>query len=96
MPPRQRSLFGEVFEVESYLRHQGSSFVSRFDANSYLTVTRAMDWFDLAAEHGGDLFARVRGNQDTLLPGVVHIRLAVPDRAVPRRRTRAQPGGRKT
>jgi homoserine O-acetyltransferase len=49
------SLFGEVFEVESYLRHQGSSFVTRFDANSYLTVTRAMDWFDLAADHDGDL-----------------------------------------
>ena len=43
------SFFGDVFEVESYLRHQGSSFVQRFDANSYLTVTRAMDWFDLAS-----------------------------------------------
>ncbi|MDE7539783.1 homoserine O-acetyltransferase MetX [Gluconobacter sphaericus] len=49
------SLFGEMFEVESYLRHQGSSFVRRFDANSYLTITRAMDYFDLAAEHDGDL-----------------------------------------
>ncbi|MCS6892403.1 MAG: homoserine O-acetyltransferase [Rhodovarius sp.] len=45
----------DVFEVESYLRHQGSSFVRRFDANSYLTITRAMDYFDLAAEYGGDL-----------------------------------------
>ncbi len=45
----------DVFEVESYLRHQGSSFVRRFDANSYLTITRAMDYFDLAAEHGGEL-----------------------------------------
>ncbi len=45
----------DVFEVESYLRHQGSSFVRRFDANSYLTITRAMDYFDLAAEHDGDL-----------------------------------------
>jgi len=51
------SLFGEMFEVESYLRHQGSSFVRRFDANSYLTITRAMDYFDLAADHGGDLSA---------------------------------------
>ena len=57
------SLFGEVFEVESYLRHQGSSFVSRFDANSYLTVTRAMDWFDLAAEHGGDLSRAFAGTR---------------------------------
>ncbi|MFT9450279.1 homoserine O-acetyltransferase MetX [Gluconobacter japonicus] len=51
------SLFGEMFEVESYLRHQGSTFVRRFDANSYLTITRAMDYFDLAAEHDGDLSA---------------------------------------
>ena len=57
------SLFGEVFEVESYLRHQGSSFVSRFDANSYLTVTRAMDWFDLAAEHDGDLSRAFAGTR---------------------------------
>ncbi|MCL2427976.1 MAG: homoserine O-acetyltransferase [Alphaproteobacteria bacterium] len=55
------SLFGEMFEVESYLRHQGSTFVRRFDANSYLTLTRAMDYFDLAGEHGGDLAAAFRG-----------------------------------
>ncbi len=47
--------FDAEFEVESYLRHQGTAFVERFDANSYLYITRAMDYFDLAKEYGGHL-----------------------------------------
>jgi homoserine O-acetyltransferase len=56
-------LFGDMFEVESYLRHQGSTFVRRFDANSYLTITRAMDYFDLAFEHDGDLAGAFAGTR---------------------------------
>ena len=44
--------FDVQFEVESYLRHQAESFINRFDANSYLYITRALDHFDLTAAHG--------------------------------------------
>ncbi|MCR6654976.1 MAG: homoserine O-acetyltransferase [Opitutus sp.] len=61
--------FDVQFEVESYLRHQGQSFINRFDANSYLYITRALDHFDLAQAYG-TLEAAFAGVQaETLVVG---------------------------
>jgi homoserine O-acetyltransferase/O-succinyltransferase len=78
--------FDADFQIESYLRHQGLSFTGRFDANSYLYITRAMSYFDLAEEHHGRLadafagstarFCVVSFDSDWLYPTEVSRRLA--------------------
>ena len=61
--------FDVQFEVESYLRYQGESFINRFDANSYLYITRAIDHFDLAAAHGSLEKAFAGVEAETLVVG---------------------------
>jgi len=59
--------FGIEFEIESYLRHQGEKFSSYFDANTYLLITRALDYFDPAAPYGGDLKKALAGTKAQFL-----------------------------
>jgi len=59
--PRQPGKFGSDFEVEGYLRYRGDNFVKRFDANSYLYITKAMDYFDVIGDRKlHDIFRGVR------------------------------------
>ena len=59
--------FDADFQIESYLRHQGLTFVDRFDANSYLYITRAMDYFDLSHSYDGDLSAAFKNTKCKIL-----------------------------
>ncbi len=78
-PTAPTATFDVRFEVESYLRYQGQSFINRFDANSYLYITRALDQFDLAATHGSleKAFAEVQAA--TLVVGFTSDWLFPPD-----------------
>jgi homoserine O-acetyltransferase/O-succinyltransferase len=59
--------FGIDFEIESYLRYQGDKFSEYFDANTYLLITKALDYFDPAREYGGDLTRALAGTEAQFL-----------------------------
>ena len=59
--------YGIDFEIESYLRYQGDKFSEYFDANTYLLITKALDYFDPARAHGGDLAAALANTQAEFL-----------------------------
>src|SRR5690625_6550045 len=70
------------FEVESYLRYQGEKFANYFDANTYLLLTKALDYFDTARAHGGSLsqaFARIKA--ESLVVSFTTDRRFFPDRS---------------
>jgi homoserine O-acetyltransferase len=81
--------FDVEFEIESYLRYQGDKFAGYFDANTYLLMTKALDYFDPARDAGGDLPRRWRAPRAKFPGGVLHHRLALLADALARDRQRA-------
>jgi homoserine O-acetyltransferase len=59
--------FDTEFEIESYLRYQGNKFAEYFDANTYLRITKVLDYFDPALDHGGSLVRALASAQARFL-----------------------------